>query len=91
MYTVFFLNVTANSLDSTLPVCHARLRKGCSNVNNDLFTNLLKDSNLCQCRAGVEDAEHFVFKCSNYRRQRFILFRETSHLHPLEVNTLLFG
>jgi hypothetical protein len=75
----------------TLSVYHARLRNGCSNLNNDLFNIFLKDSILCQCGAGVVDAEHFFFKCSNYRGQRIILFRETRHLQPLGVNTLLFG
>ena len=42
-----------------LSVIHARIRNNCSNLNNDFFLNNLKLSSICDCRNGVENAEHY--------------------------------
>lgn len=74
-----------------LSVYQARIRNGCSNLNNDLFNNYLKDNNICQCGNGIEDAEHYFFKCPRFYEQRLTMFRETRQFHPLSVSTLLIG
>ena len=75
-----------------LSVIHARLRNGCSNLNFDLFTNKLKLYATCeQCGHEKEDAEHYFMQCPTFLNDRLPLFHATRHLHPLNVETLLFG
>lgn len=72
-------------------VYHARIRNRCSNLNNDLFRNHLRDSPACECGNNTEDAEHYFFRCNLFRAQRIQLFTATRIFHPLSTNTLLFG
>jgi hypothetical protein len=45
----------------SLSVIHARLRNGCSHLNNDLFINRLQLYSTCErCGHEKEDAEHFL-------------------------------
>jgi hypothetical protein len=74
-----------------LSILHTRLRNNCSNLNNDLYNNHLREDPFCQCDIVIENAEHFFFKCNRYVEQRIILFRETRSYHPLNIDTLLFG
>lgn len=75
----------------SLTVLQTRLRNGCSNLNADLCNNHLKDDPICDCERGVEDAEHYFFKCPLFLNQRIALFRYTRQYHPLSVRTLLKG
>lgn len=74
-----------------LVVHHARLRNNCSNLFADLFINHLRDSPICQCGKGIENAEHYFFKCTSFLNERIELFRNTRELHPLSTSKLLFG
>jgi hypothetical protein len=75
-----------------LSVMHSRLRNNCSNLNSDLFLNRLRPNSTCEnCGHEREDAEHYFMQCPFYTNERLRLFRDTSHLHPLSVNTLLQG
>ena len=75
-----------------LSVLHARIRNNCSNLNNDLFHNRLRESPLCACLSGeVENAEHYLLRCNFFGRERVDMFRVTRSFHPLNVETLLFG
>ena len=76
--------------DIKLSVLHIRLRNKCSDLNFDLFTNHVKNSASCICGHLVEDAEHFFFQCAKYINQRLQLFRDLQHIHPLNLNILLF-
>ena len=43
------------------------------------------------CTFGIEDAEHYFFKCTRFHAERIILFQNTRHMHPLNVNKVLCG
>ncbi|XP_053404826.1 uncharacterized protein LOC128558706 [Mercenaria mercenaria] len=72
-------------------VVQTRIRNRCSNLNNDLFYNHLRDYPDCSCGHGIEDAEHFFFKCSHYADARRLLFINTRRFHPLSTHKLLHG
>ena len=72
-------------------VMHTRIRNRCSNLNNDLFFNHLRDNPDCSCGRGMEDADHFFFKCPLFINQRITLFTSTRNFHPLNADKLLFG
>lgn len=72
-------------------VFHCRIRNKCSNLNKDLYENHLKASQLCECGNGIEDAEHYFFRCVRYTNERITLFRATRKFHPLGVQFMLYG
>ena len=74
-----------------ISVLHARLRNNCSHLNEDLYINHLRLDPMCDCYTGVENAEHYFFKCHRYSDFRISLFRATREFHPLNINKLLFG
>ena len=75
-----------------LSVMHARLRNGCSNLNNDLFLNKLRPNATCdKCGHEREDAEHYFMQCPSFTNERLRLFRATRNLHPLSAKMLLAG
>ena len=75
----------------TESVFHSRIRNKCSNLNNDLYQNHLKDSPLCDCGRSIEDAEHYFFRCERFNNERVTLFRATRKFHPLGVHFMLYG
>ena len=75
----------------TESVFHSRIRNKCSNLNNDLYQNHLKDSPLCDCGSSIEDVEHYFFRCEGYNNERVTLFRATRKFHPLGVHFILYG
>ena len=74
-----------------ISVLHARIKNKCSNLLSDLYINHLSPSPTCNCSEEVEDAEHYFFRCSNFKNERETLFRITMDFHPLNINILLFG
>jgi RNase adaptor protein for sRNA GlmZ degradation len=56
-----------------------------------LFNNHLRENATCDCKKGIENAEHYFFQCTLFLNQRIVLFRETRRYHPLSVNSLLRG
>ena len=74
-----------------LSVYHARLRNKCSNLNDDLYRNHIRDTPTCDCGYETENAEHYIFNCKLYINQRIQLFRNTRPYHPLSTNKLLYG
>ena len=80
-----------NTGDRYLSVLHARIRNKCSNLHNDLFNNHLRPSFECNCNQGIEDAEHFFFRCPLFAESRVQLFHSTRSFHPLNVNKLIYG
>ena len=70
---------------------HARFRNNCSHLNEDIYINHLRLDPMCDCYTGVENAEHYFFKCHRYSDFRISLFRATREFHPLNTNKLLFG
>ena len=75
----------------TESIFHSRIRNKCSNLNNDLYQNHLKDSPLCDCGRSIEDAEYYFFRCKRYNNERVTLFRATRKFHPLGVHFILYG
>ena len=69
-------------------ILHARLRLGCSTLNDDLYRRSLTNSPLCSCGL-QETAYHFIFACPKYTEQR------VAHLSnlpcQLTLNNILFG
>lgn len=77
--------------DRVNAIYHARIRNLCSNLKSDLLRNHLSDTSVCHCGYINEDAEHYFFRCPRYREQRYVLFTNTRVLHPLSLQTLLYG
>ena len=75
-----------------LSVLHARIRNNCSDLNQDLFRNHLRDNPLCTCNSvDSENSEHYFFSCMLYNNQRATFLRQTRAYHPLNIETVLFG
>ena len=49
-----------------ISILHVRLRNNCSNLNNDLFRNHLREHFLCDLSGMVEDAIHYFFHCRKF-------------------------
>ena len=57
-------------------ILHARLHNFCSNLNQDLFDNHLRDDPICSCLRGTETADHYFFKMrALHRRKSFFVQR----------------
>ena len=69
-------------------ILHARLRNFCSNLNQDLYDNYLRDGPVCSCSSSNESAAHYFFECHHYEEQRIQLFTDTREFHPLNVHML---
>ena len=74
-----------------LSVIHARIRNNCSNLNNDLFINHLRENPLCNWCNEIEDSEHYFFHCNNYRNERHLFFEAARDFQPLTTQLLLYG
>ena len=77
-------------------VLHAKLRIGCSLLNNDLYSNLhVIDNPNCFCIQNIpETAEHFLLHCPWYTALRTTMLRDLQNLPnipPISPNLLLFG
>ena len=75
----------------SLCVIHTRIRNNCSNLNNDLFINHLRESSSCECGYETENAEHYFFRCNIFSDLRIQMFHSICRYHPLSLNVLLFG
>ena len=75
----------------SLCVIHTRIRNNCSNLNNDLFNNHLKESSSCECGDATENAEHYFFRCNIFSDLRIQMFHSLCIYHPLSLDKLLFG
>jgi hypothetical protein len=72
---------------------HARIRIGCSKLNNHLCNNLhVLPSPQCNCGWANEDPMHFLFMCPHYNAQRNILMNNISNI-PVAINldNMLYG
>ena len=74
-----------------LSILHARLRKNCSNLNNDLYMNHLYESPACAYGEVIENAEHYFFNSNRFDEHRLVLFRSPRSFHPLNTNKLFYG
>ena len=74
-----------------LSVLHARIRNNCSDLNNDLVQNHLRNDPYCSCGNDIENAHHYFFECVYYNQLRIEMFNKTRAYHPLSLHTLLFG
>ena len=74
-----------------LSIIQALIRNRCSNLNHDLYLNRLRDTGVCDCGSEREDAEHYIFECHKYLRERRKLFWSTHRYHPLNLDTVLRG
>ena len=66
----------------------ARKRNRCSNLNQDLYLNRLRDTGVCDCGSDREDAELYFFKCHKYLHERR---KRTHRYHPVNLDTVLRG
>ena len=71
---------------------HARLRMGCSGLNQHLHTNLhVIPSPQCSCGEGVETPYHYFISCKHYINEREDLVRAVTAISDFNVDILLFG
>jgi hypothetical protein len=72
---------------------HARIRIGCSKLNEHLCNNLhVLPSPQCSCGWAIEDNMHYLFMCPQYNAQRIQMMNNIANI-PVEINldTLLYG
>ena len=72
---------------------HARIRIGCSKLNEHLYNNLhVLPSPQCNCGWTVEDSMHYFFMCPQYNAQRIQLMNTIANI-PVEISLdiLLYG
>ncbi len=77
--------------DRFLSVMHARIRNKCSNLNNDLYNNHLRENPYCICADVLETAEHYFFQCPIFEHKRPFLLQSLQMFLPLTVTDLLQG
>ena len=74
-----------------ISILHARLRNNCSNLNNDLFRNHLRDNPLCDLCGMIEDAIHFFFHCRKFTMERQVFNDTVRVFQPLSIDMILCG
>ena len=72
-------------------ILHARLRMGCSQLNDHLFKLGIKDSKSCSCGALNEDTYHFFFNCPKYNSIRIDLHENVIRVASFTLKTVLYG
>ena len=74
-----------------ISILHARLRNSCSNLNNDLYLNHIRDNPLCDLCGVVEDTIYYFFHCRRYTTERQVFNDTVSIVQPLSINLFLGG
>ena len=74
-----------------ISILHARLRNNCSNLNNDLFRNHLRDNPLCDLCGMIEDAIHYFFHCRKFTLERQVFNDTVRVFQPLSIDMILCG
>ena len=74
-----------------ISVLHAQLRNNCSNLNNDLFRNNLRDNPLCDLCGMIEDAIHYFFHCRKFTMERQVFNDTVRVFQPLSIDMILCG
>ena len=72
-------------------ILHAKLRMGCSQLNNDMHKIGIVSSPACACGAQVETSFHYFFECGKYVTERDILHQKIISIAPFTLQTLMFG
>ena len=73
-------------------VVHARIRNGCSNLNNDLQQNHLSFISTCICGYSSETPLHYLLECKIFDKERADMFRDlTFSSLPSDLHSLLYG
>ena len=72
-------------------ILHARLRNNCSNLNNDLFRNHLRDNPLCDLCGMIEDAIHYFFHCRKFTMEQQVFNDTVRVFQPLSIDMILCG
>jgi hypothetical protein len=70
---------------------HARIRMGCSKLNQHLFTNHLIENPSCVCGHPVEDATHYFLNCPRYAAIRIDLLNNIALISRVSTAVLLYG
>ena len=71
---------------------HARMRIGCSKLNNDLTNKLhVIDNASCACGHPIEDANHFFLECPLHHDLREELLDEINGLCEPTIENLIHG
>ena len=74
-----------------ISILHARLRNNCSNLNNDLFRNHLRDNPLCDLCGMTEDTIHYFFHCRKFTLERQVFNDTVRVFQPLSIDMILCG
>ncbi len=71
---------------------HARLRIGCSGLNDDLCTKLhVVSDSICECGFPVENAEHYFLHCPLYQHEREVLINQLQVHTDVTLEHILYG
>ena len=74
-----------------ISILHARLRKNCSNLNNDLFGNHNRENPLCDLCGMVKDAIHYFFHCRKFTIKRQVFNDTVRDFQLLSIDMILCG
>ena len=67
------------------------LRNRCSNLDNDLFTNYIRDNPLCDLCGMVEDVIHYFLHCRTFTLNGRFSMIQLRVFQPLSINLNHFG
>ena len=71
---------------------HARLRIGCSGLNDHLYSNLhVIDTPNCSCGASSETVFHYFFQCDRFEDEREQLFQNISLFTKINISIIIYG
>ena len=71
-------------------IYHARLRTGCSSLNQHLVSKNIINSSLCVC-GSVESTNHYLLNCTIYAQIRQEMLDSLSAFCDPTLRTLLYG
>ena len=82
--------------DRSYDVLLARLRNGCTDLNDHLYRLKLETSPFCKfCKTEIETIEHYIFHCPKYDNYRTILIEDLGKLNinqnEINLQLLLTG
>ena len=67
------------------------VRNNCSNLNNDIFRNHLRDNPLCDLCGMIEDAIHYFFHCRKFTLERQVFNDTVRVFQTLSIDMILCG
>jgi hypothetical protein len=63
-----------------------------SSLAHHLVSRHLSDDNKCSCGDGIENTDHYLFKCKNYTQQRAVMLNDLNTISVTpDIENILHG